>query len=342
MHAFFSYLIKLLFLFCLVFSQRIAAQDKMSVFESIADKQYRKMTITADFDEFRAHKMKEYRQNAILEFSNETGKKETWNIEIEARGKYRRRVCTDMPPIRLIFPKEGLKKGKYKTAHKKYKLVTHCLERKDSEQTVLREYWTYRMYNQLTDQSFQTVLLEIVYRNTADQSEIQQMGFIIENEKELARRIGGKKEERWGLTKDSIQQISYENLLLFQYMIGNTDWEIKMVRNMIMVLSNGNAPLVIPYDFDAAGLVDASYAVPNPNLKQKSIKQRIAMGTFQDEAVLGAACERFIDLYNKTWCFEDCPYLDEDSKKDMDNYLQDFLKLLENERKRNKVFLKKK
>ena len=34
---------------------------------------------------------------------------------------------------------------------------------------------------------------------------------------------------------------------------------------------------MVPYDFDFAGLVNTSYAKPNPDFKQVSVKQRIYM-----------------------------------------------------------------
>ncbi|MEM9847610.1 MAG: hypothetical protein AAF847_06955 [Bacteroidota bacterium] len=335
---------KSIFFFFSLLVYRAASQPSVSpsIFELMTEQQYTKMTLLADFDDFRANRFKEHRQAAVLEFSDRKGAKERWDIQIEVRGKYRRRICDDMPPIRLIFPKETLRKQHCKTAHRKYKLVTHCLENDGSDQTVLKEYWAYQMYERLSPHSFKTNLLEITYLNTADRSTTHHMGFIIENEKELAARIGGKRAKTWGLSQDSIQQASYQNMLLFQYMIGNTDWGIPMLRNLILVRSADNKTLAIPYDFDASGLVDAPYALPNPNLRQKDIRQRIAMGTFDDAATLGLAAERFLVQYKQAWCFEECTYLDRAAKKDMDDYLSAFLRLLENEKRRNKVFLERK
>ena len=49
-------------------------------------------------------------------------------------------------------------------------------------------------------------------------------------------------------------------------MIGNTDWAVPNNHNVKLIYDKERKlapPLVVPYDFDYSGLVDASYAVPN-------------------------------------------------------------------------------
>ena len=107
--------------------------------------------------------------------------------------------------------------------------------------------------------------------------DIETYGFLIEDEDELAERLGGEIVEIWGRESIHLPQENYKNFTIFQYMIGNTDWKIGFLHNIAMVQLKEDTTqlLVIPYDFDYSGLVDSYYGIPNPNLVQLSIKQRL-------------------------------------------------------------------
>lgn len=312
-----------------------------TILTSLPEDELTKIVVSSDFDLLLENRLKAHRQDAIVKIEGEDGSLRFWNTKIEARGKSRRLKCTDMPPIRLIFNRKEMRAASLSDIHKKYKLVTYCLEKEANNQSVLKEYWAYKMYNQLTNNSFRVRLLEVTYENTADNSSIVRYGFLIENDDELANRLNGEEETHWGFTRDSIQANNYQDVILFQYMIGNTDWEMSVLRNLVTVTTEAQPtlPVMIPYDFDASGIVDASYALPNPNVNQTSVRQRIVMGNFDDEVLLQSTREKFLKLYENGWCFEICPYLSEDSKAEMKDYLKDFEKLMDKEKKLAKLFL---
>ncbi len=57
-----------------------------------------------------------------------------------------------------------------------------------------------------------------------------------------------------------------DRMAIFNYMIGNTDWSVPNQHN-VRILSQSNAErpnlgIIVPYDFDYTGLVNADYAVP--------------------------------------------------------------------------------
>src|SRR6185295_11021392 len=63
--------------------------------------------------------------------------------------------------------------------------------------------------------------------------------------------------------------------------IGNTDWSVPNYHNtklMRPINDSISFPYVVPYDFDFAGLVNASYAIPSPDLAITSVKQRLYRG----------------------------------------------------------------
>ncbi len=48
---------------------------------------------------------------------------------------------------------------------------------------------------------------------------------------------------------------------VFQYMIGNTDWSVWALHNVVLLKADSTAlPIVVPFDFDWCGIVNAPYA----------------------------------------------------------------------------------
>ena len=76
---------------------------------------------------------------------------------------------------------------------------------------------------------------------------------------------------------------------MFQYMISNMDWSVPMLHNVkLLQYDNGHKMTPIPYDFDFSGLVDAPYAIPNPDLDITDVKHRVYMGTKMNAETLHA------------------------------------------------------
>ena len=196
-----------------------------------------------------------------------------FDIKISRRGVTRKKIC-DFPPIKLKFPKKTLNSKGF-SIFSSYKLVTHCMEGEDN--LVLKEYLAYKLYNQLTDKSFRVQLAKIKYID--EDSSIPQeehYGFLIESNKELASRLEGKLVDPKKYKITQVDKEQYKKMVLFQYMIGNTDWNLTKGHNIKWVQSNSIAvPTPIPYDFDYCGLVNASYALPHPQLPIKNVRERL-------------------------------------------------------------------
>ena len=66
---------------------------------------------------------------------------------------------------------------------------------------------------------------------------------------------------------------------VFEYLIGNTDWSVIMRHNVRLVQVAGRDLLYpVAYDWITAGLVNASYARPDPRMPIKSVRQRLYRG----------------------------------------------------------------
>jgi len=122
---------------------------------------------------------------------------------------------------------------------------------------------------------------------------------------------------------------------LFNYMIGNTDYSVPGRHNVKIMMPNDltkELGVPIPYDFDYAGIVDASYAVPAEGLKILSIKDRYYMGSCANKEVIPKILEEFMakkeELFELISSFE---YLSEKENWEMRDYLLEFFEMAESE-----------
>src|SRR5690606_15633456 len=145
----------------------------------------------------------------------------------------------------------------------------------------------YRIYNQVTEHSFRVRPLATTYLGpdggTADGPHF---AFLIEDLRDVARRTGHERAPRMPLTPADYEPLAMTRFMLFQYLIGNTDWEVlgrqgleECCHNVRVTGASAAAPLVaVPYDFDSAGMVDADYAAPHYRLPIKSVTERLYRG----------------------------------------------------------------
>lgn len=266
------------------------AQQEGSIFdEFLKAGEVVEIEIEAPLAELVENRRMEEAVQARFTYKNQRGQRQGYNIELSQRGKYRRRIC-GFPPLALNFSKQELRDEGLIAKYDKLKLVTHCLDDKEAgENIVLREYLAYKMYSELTPQSYRVQLARITYLDSGgEMNRIRRYGFIIEDTDEMAHRLGGSECEDCINPPDSAIEASAENLLsVFQYMISNTDWSLSMARNIKFVaLAEGGRLIPVPFDFDFSGFVDASYALPNADYGQVSVKQRIFLGMPASRAVL--------------------------------------------------------
>lgn len=319
-----------------------APASSTTIFQVMEKKAYNKITLKTNFTKLTTERRVAHQLETLLTMENDQGQSETMEILVELRGKTRRKIC-DMPPIKLIFPKDKLEQNGLSKKGDKLKLVVNCPKDKDGRELLLKEYWAYRFYNQVTDYSFKTRLVQVYYIDTGqpDPQPEEQLAFILESEEELAIRHSGKDEELWGLSPEKVDRETFENTLLFNYMIGNDDWDLPLRRNLCFIkVDEDQPPFVVPYDFDFSGLVAAPYSKPNEKWGAKTALERVAMGSFTSREALHAALERFLvvkdaqlaDLKADKW-------LSAGSKQQMRVYLIPFYRQLKKTKQMEKLFL---
>lgn len=284
-------------LFGLLLGSAPLAQAQQTIFDELYSSEMLEITIETDLTNLIDNRKEDEYQRGTFTFDNHSGEAETHDIKLKARGKFRRKVC-DFPPIKLNFSKGRLLERGYLAEYDKLKLVTHCLDDNfASKENVAKEYLAYKLYSELTDKSYRAQLVKITYIDSKKKiSRIKSYGFILEDVDEMAHRVGGNKcDECINLPANQLSAKDENIMAVFQYMIGNADYSLSMARNLKFVQPyTGGGVIPVPYDFDFAGLVAPSYAIPNADYGLVSVKQRVFLGNRTDSAMLSATLQLFV------------------------------------------------
>lgn len=270
--------------------------DTLSDFGLFTNEEILELDLRFDITHYTRKKPKDEYLKALLTYHLNDKDSVNKEIRLKSRGEFRNGYCT-FPPVVVNFKKSDFKKEDLKEIEK-MKLVTHCMS--GNEDNLLKEYLIYKLYNVLTDSSFRVRLLKINYINTYKKSKpIISYGFFIEPMSVLAERIKCVPVEALSLSQKNIQPEFMDRAAIFNYMIGNTDWSIPNQHNMKVFNVPGSATpelgLVIPYDFDYTGMVNAHYAVPAEGLKISSVRERIYLGVCRDQDYFNSAIREFAD-----------------------------------------------
>lgn len=239
------------------------------------------LTLAADFKSaFKSRDtLKVKMTKASLTVKDSSGNAVTVPVEISPRGHFRLRgdVC-NFPPIRIVFPKSGLK-GTPLAGQNALKLGTHCQTRdKEFSEYPIREHATYEVLNMMTDASFRSRLANVTYLQDGDKDTVTKVGILIEDEGDMAKRNGARIQTVRGGTFADMDPTQMANLAVFAYFVGNTDWSLYSLHNIRLLTTSDGRYLPVPYDFDWSGVVYARYAKPDPRLGTKTVQERLYRG----------------------------------------------------------------
>lgn len=308
------------------------ANQKKSIFEILSRTEPLEITITTNLTELIENRRTEDYLPATLSYETEQGKALTRTIEVQPRGKFRRRVC-DFPPVRIKFAKKDLENEGLEKDFNKLKLVTHCLDDKlVGNENLLKEYLIYQLYNQLTPNSYRAQLVKVTYIDSeGKEPKTKRYGILLEDTDEMAARLHGTEMDGMNVSKDSISQKDEAQMALFQYMIANADWTTEMLRNVKMILPKGSSKMIpVPYDFDFSGFVNASYAIPQSDKGLLTIRDRVYMGNFQDQILLRETLAHFIQKKESLLkTIKEFKLLSAESRKDVTDYIESFYTAIE-------------
>lgn len=271
-------------------------------------------------------------------YQNENKSWTSLNIDIRARGNFRREKCYFVP-VKISIKKKHYKNTKF-DGHKKLKLVVPCLLEKDRNDNVVKEYMAYKIYETVSPYHFRTRFANIELAEPRGKKEKIHVikGFLIEDDKKIAKKFDGKIVERsiHPLAQEELNSIRCE---FFQYMIGNTDFSNLEQHNSKLIYIDKNI-IPVPYDFDMSGLVNASYSVVSEAITSKSsnmtrVTQRMYRGFKRNPILIEQVRQEYIQ--NKTRVFKIIDDLQPkfESQKEFEtsrDFIQDFYDTLINDK----------
>jgi hypothetical protein len=218
---------------------------------------------------------------ATLSYNSPEGNLVTVPIKARTRGIWRLKMC-DFPPLRLNFSGKT-SRGTIFDNLDKPKLVNYCQDADAYEQYILQEYQLYRIYQLITPVSHKARLIRFIYADSASgKVRARRYGFIMEEPKALAARLGGKVMEQKGAGGEDLNPLQDALFGVFQYFIGNTDFSVSQLHNVELFFNEQGDIMPIAYDFDFSGAVNARYATVDSSLRISNVRQRLFRGYCAD------------------------------------------------------------
>ncbi len=258
---------------------------------------------------------------ATLIYKTPKGERLNIEMELKTRGNFRRNPDNcNFPPIKLDF--DGERSGTIFQGQGKVKLVTHCLDDVVHE-NVQKEYLVYKLYNLLTPHSFNVRLCRIKYKQIWSLSSQENFAFIIEDNDDMANRFEGKK-----LDEDDdylpVDSLALARMALFSFMIGNTDWSVKPLKNTeILKIPFQNKTIPVPYDFDLSAFVNAPYAPDALFIDSTRFHQRKYKGPRFRKSVIKKVLGNFLENEESMYSLiRQFTYLSENEKDRIIRYLK--------------------
>lgn len=264
-----------------------------------------------------------------------------FDIQLSPRGFSRRTlgICA-FPPLAINL--DGERQGTVMQGQNKLKLVTRCQNGAAYEQLTVLEYMAYRLYNEITPLSFRVRPVRTTYRDSGRRREEVQFNFLIEDVDDLARR-----NRRVALDVQTREVASSQLdpqqaaiVGMFQYMIGNLDWDMvegpageECCHNgKLLAASETSRERVIPvpYDFDFSGFVNAPYAQPPEGIPVRNVRSRYYRGLCRYNEQAMAAAQLFRSRREQLYAVIDGETrLNEQRRRSARNYIADFFEVLD-------------
>jgi hypothetical protein len=119
-------------------------------------------------------------------------------------------------------------------------------------------------------------------------------------------------------------------MMMFEYMIGNTDFSIWALHNVRVIQKPDRTLIGVPYDFDLSGMVHAPYAMPDRRLGLKSVVDRMYRGPCRSVDEFDAAAAPFRAKRTEILALLDsAPALERSIRGEMKEYIDGFFRAID-------------
>ncbi len=272
----------------------------------------------------------------------DSGKTVSLPVTLKARGHFRRqaRNC-DFPPLWLNW-KSAAAKNTIFTGLAKVKVTTNCRPgNNEYEQYILQEYALYKMYNEVSKESFRVRLARITYTDEKGKEKpITSWAFFIEDISDVAQHLKYTEFTQTGALFDDVDPVALARVSVWEYFVGNTDWSLSALHNVVLLQDSTSGKLTpVAYDFDWSGAVNTRYSAPDSRLKIRSVTDRLYRGPCLSAAELKPTLDAFLAKKAEidAWLGK-VPSLAPDKSKTMLKWNADFWKLAADPKAAEKEF----
>jgi hypothetical protein len=275
--------------------------------------------------------------DGILSYTDEAGREVTLDLRLRTRGNSRLSLCT-YTPLRLNLRRRQVE-GTLFAGQNHLKLVTLCKAQTAYHDYLALEYTVYRLFALLTERSYRVRWVEIDYVDTDQRRPTVETrsGFLIEDDSELAARTGMEVWRTDSLDLSDLDPLQTARIGLFQFLIGNTDWSAVTGQPGDRCCHNGDLfrdadghAVVVPYDFDQSGLIDATYATPPENLPIRSVTQRLYRGYCIHNALVDTVIRNLVNSRSDIEALFETADLRDRTRGRVSRYIESFYEIVEN------------
>lgn len=263
-------------------------------------------------------------------------------VSLRARGNFRRKNCF-FTPIKMKI-KKSESAGTIFNGNTSLKMVLPCRNEKDKNDNIIKELIAYKIYETVSPFCFKTRRLEIEFKDKTKKGEKKYVlkGFLIQDDKKLAKRFDGKiiKRKIHPLAMDHFNSV---NLSFFNYMIGNSDFSSSHQHNGKLLFYDKKI-IPIPYDFDLTGWVNPSYGKGVINRLGHQTEKRKYIGFKREGKIFEEVRNHYIASKEKIFSLVNSFKFDFDHQYEFDSmldYLEGFYKILESDKLFNRLIISK-
>jgi len=270
-------------------------------------------------------------------------------LTITTRGHSRLELCS-FPPL-SISPNREQTDSTLFAGQRRLKIVSPCKKGGKHRRYFHQEYSIYRAYNVISDHSFRVRMLEITFQDLEQKRRDEVVtAFFIESDREVAERLNMEEIKTKRISPIQFDIAETSKFELFQYMIGNTDWAILKGPGDENCCHNGKVIgvpeseerwVVLPYDFDQAGIINTDYALPAEGFPIRTVKQRLYRGRCRHNEQLDVTSALFNEKRDELNAVLASQELSESSQKAVLKYLHSFFEIINDPKRRNKNLIEK-
>ena len=284
--------------------------------------------------------------DGIMRYQGIDGSEVAIEMTMTTRGRSRLDYC-HFPPLKMNIKKKQAKGTRF-SGQNKLKIVTHCRKGETHARYLRQEFGIYKAYNVLTDFSFRVRWITVTYKDSAGKKDDQVYdAFFIESRREIGERHNREPVIQNRVNSSFLDPVESSRYALFQYLIANTDWsmikgpgEEGCCHNGKILMEAGTSSnwVVMPYDFDQAGLINTKYALPADGLHIRSVRQRVYRGRCRHNAQLVDTIAQFNDKRADLERYLVPTEISASAQRTAKKFVDAFFKIINNPKKYQRAF----